>query len=84
MEQLLHTKAGDVFHNRGQNRAKEKGQKRILTAAVKTEENDQGAVAVDGAERAVEEASFFAEPPLANGAVNHFPAPAEKTVHHQQ
>ena len=84
MKELFHREAGDIFHNRGQNRSPEKGQNRIPAAAVETEQNHQRPMAVNRTDRPVQESPLFAEPPLPDGAVDHLAAPAQHTVNHEE
>ena len=77
VEELFHSEGGYVLHSGGQDRPQEEGKEGVLAAAVQAEEDHQGPMAVDGAEGAVEEAPLFAELPLAEGAVDHFSAPAQ-------
>ena len=84
MEELFHGVAGDVFHQGGQDGPQEEGQEGVFAAAVQAEEDDQRAVAVDGADGAVEEAPLLAELPLPGGTVDHFAAPSQNAVDHQE
>ena len=84
MKQLLHGIAGGVLHSRGQERAEKERKQRIIAAPVQTEEDSQSAVTINWTDGAVEEAPLFAELPLAQGAVDHLTAPAEKTVNHEK
>ena len=59
MKELLHNIGGGILHQGGKDHAQEKGQQRIITASVQSQEDHQGPVAVDGTERAVEKAPLL-------------------------
>ena len=83
VEELLHQIAGHVLHGAGQHRACGKRHQGI-GAAAQGRQHQQGPVAVDGAQRAVQKPPLLTQLPLPQGAVYHLPAPAEKAVGHQQ
>ena len=80
VEQLLHGPAGDVLQCGGKQTTQEKGQHGAAAPAPEDQEHQQGAVAVDGAEGAVEKAPLFAQPPVGQGTVDHLAAPAQEAV----
>ena len=69
VEELFHDPAREVFKDRRDDRTEDEREHRILEAAVQKIQHEQRAMAVNGAEEAVEEASLFADVTLGDGAV---------------
>lgn len=80
VEELFHDPAREVFKDRRDDRTEDEREHRILEATVQKIQHEQRAMAVNGAEKAVEEASLFADVTLGDGAVEHLAAPAEGAV----
>ena len=69
VKELFHDPAREVFKDRRDDRTEDEREHRILEAAVQKIQHEQRAMAVNGAEEAVEEASLFADVTLGDGAV---------------
>ena len=80
VEEPFHDPACEVFEDRRDDRTEDEREHRILKAAVQKIQHEQRAVAINGAEEAVEETSLFTDVTLGDGAVQHFAAPAERAV----
>jgi len=81
MKQLFHDVAGEIFNGGGLDCSDQKGPGRRSN---NRHQHQQGAMTVNRADGAVEKAALFAEAALAERAVDHFTAPAEEAVEHQQ
>ena len=84
MEELFHGVAGDILYGRGEHHAHQKGGGGRVPAVAQGQQYQQGAVAINGAERAIEKASLLTEFSLADGTVYHFAAPAQEAVKQQK
>ncbi len=82
MKDFFHEVAGDIFQSGSEDQAEDENNGDIVDVRLQRPQNDDGAGAVNGAERAAKKASFH-EMALGYGAVNRFRCPAENGVDHE-